>query len=247
MDNVAEEKPLHIFFNNIYYITILCSPTFLEELAVGHAFSEGIIQNYNEIHKISIEEKSICRVQLRSDIEVKKKIELARPFSRLITSSCTQSAEYWPFPKLIDRINLPKVTSKLTVKAETISHSVKSLNFISATFRNTGGVHVAGICKENGKFVATADDVGRHNAVDKVIGMTVLKRVDLTQCFLILSGRLTSDIVLKAVRLGLPIVASKSAPLSSGIEVAEFCKLTLVGFVRSRYLNIYTRSERIII
>jgi len=244
-DLVAEEKPLHIFLNNTHFVTILCSPSRLKELAVGHVFSEGIIKNRNEIHNILLEEdKQLCRIQLKPNIDLKKKIELAKPFSRLITSSCG-SSDYWPFPKLIDRIKLPKVSSHLVVKAELISECVKNLNTVAKTFRKTGGVHVAAIYEDNGDLAALAEDVGRHNAVDKVIGTRALGNAGFSKLFLALSGRLTGDIVLKAARIGLPMIASQAAAIKSGIEVAKHCRITLIGFARGKRMNIYTCPKRV--
>lgn len=244
-DLVAEEKPLHIFLNKTHFVTILCSPSRLKELAIGHLLSEGIIKNRNEIQNILFEEdKQICYIRFKPDIDIKKKIKLAKPFSRLITSSCNPS-DYWPFPKLIDRIKLPKVSSSLVVKAEIISNCVKNLNAVAETFRKTGGVHVAALYEENGDLVALSEDVGRHNAVDKVIGIRALKNLGFSKCFLALSGRLTGDIVLKAARIGLPIIASQATAIKSGIEVAKHCKITLIGFTRGKRMNIYAHPERI--
>lgn len=244
-DLVAEEKPLHIFLNNNHLITILCSPSWLKELAVGHLLSEGIIRSHNEIHNILFEEdKQLCHIQFKPNINIKKKIRLAKPSSRLITSSCNP-LDYWPFPKLIDRIKLPRVSSSLVIKAELISNCVNNLNAVAETFRKTGGVHVAALYEENGNVAALAEDVGRHNAVDKVVGIRDLKNLGFSRCFLALSGRLTGDIVLKAARIGLPIVTSQATAIKSGIEVAEHCKITLIGFARGKRMNIYAHPERI--
>lgn len=244
-DLVAEEMPLHIFLNKLHFVTILCSPCQLKELALGHVLSEGVVKSVDEVRKILFEEeKQICRIQFKLDVDINEKIKLARPFSRLITSSCNPP-DYWPFPKLIDRIKLPKVSSNLVVKAQTISNCVKNLNIAAETFRKTGGVHVAALHEQNGDLVALAEDVGRHNAVDKIIGIRALKGLGFRECFLALSGRLTGDIVLKAARIGLPIVASQAAAIKSGIEVAEYCKITIIGFARGKRMNIYTYPERI--
>lgn len=244
-DLVAEEKPLHIFLNNTHFVTILCSPSRLRELAVGHVFSEGIAKNWDEIRNILLEEdKQLCRIQFKANIDLKKKNELAKPFSRLITSSCG-SLDYWPFSKLIDRIKLQKVSSRLVVKAEPISECVKNLNTVPKNFRKTGGVHVAAIYEDNCDLVALAEDVGRHNAVDKVIGKRALGKTSFGRLFLALSGRLTGDIVLKASRIGLPMIASQAAAIKSGIEVAKHCKITLIGFARGKHMNLYTCPERV--
>jgi FdhD protein len=138
------------------------------------------------------------------------------------------------------------VKSGLTVKAEILFNSVNQLNFKAELFRKTGGVHAAAIYKADGALVAMAEDVGRHNAVDKVIGMAALNQTDFSGCFLALSGRLSGDVVFKASKVGLPIIGSLAAALSSGIEMAEQANLTLAGFVRGKRMNIYTFDERIL-
>ena len=131
------------------------------------------------------------------------------------------------------------------MKAEVLFNSVNQLNFKAELFRKTGGVHAAAIYKADGALVAMAEDVGRHNAVDKVIGMAALIQTDFSRCFLALSGRLSGDVVFKASKVGLPIIGSLAAALSSGIEMAEQANLTLAGFVRGKRMNIYTFDERI--
>jgi FdhD protein len=108
-------------------------------------------------------------------------------------------------------------------------------------------VHAAAIYRTDGSMVALAEDVGRHNAVDKAIGVAALKQTDFSECFLTSTGRLSGDIVFKASKVGLPIVASLGAALDSGVAMAEAANLTLAGFVRGKRLNIYTFPERILL
>jgi FdhD protein len=122
---------------------------------------------------------------------------------------------------------------------------VRDLNFKAETFRKTAGVHAAAVCGGNGSFLAFAEDVGRHNAVDKAIGMTAEKLADFSDCLLVLTGRLSGDVVLKAARVGIPVVASMAAALDSGVAVAKRSGITLVGFVRGKRMNIYCHAERI--
>ena len=159
------------------------------------------------------------------------------------SSSCG-APNYRPLSEIINI--LPKMDITLTVTANILSKSVKQLNFIADEFRKTGGVHVAALYSTDGKLVALAEDVGRHNAVDKVIGAAAIKNIDFTKLFLALSGRLTGDIVLKAARTQIPIIASLSAAISSGIETAKLTKITLIGFVRGKRMNVYTYPERIV-
>jgi FdhD protein len=118
---------------------------------------------------------------------------------------------------------------------------------VAETFRKTGGIHVAAIHKTNGTCVASAEDVGRHNAVDKAIGIGALRHVEFGQCFLALSGRMTGDIVLKAANVGVPMVASLAAAIDSGISLAKNAGLTLVRFARGRRMDIYSFPERILV
>lgn len=246
VDSVAEEKPLHLFLNQTHYVTIVCYPTLLKELAVGYLLSEGLVKSVDEISKITIGAAGRCMVQLRKGIEIDKRITASRPFARLILTACG-STDYWPLTKLVDRLGLRKTPFDLKVPAEVISNAVKNLNTLAQTFRKTGGVHVAALYTGHGDLIAYAEDVGRHNAVDKVIGICALKEVDFTECFLTSSGRLTGDIVLKAARMGIPIVASLAAAVDSGIQVAKQTRLTLIGFVRGHRMNVFTFPNRVLV
>lgn len=239
-DYVAEEKPLRIRLNKMNYATIFCSPTNLKELAVGHLFSEGIIKSVEEIEEIILNGKGVCNVKLKQNVNLEKRLNQLKPFSRIIVSACGSTAPRQYLGKL------PKITSNLKVKAEVVVNCVNELNRMAETFRKTGGVHAAAIYTSDGSLLAFAEDVGRHNAVDKVIGLTALNKNDFNKCFLALSGRLTGDITLKAARVGLPIVASLAAAVDSGITIAKETGLTLVGFVRGKRMNIYNCEERII-
>jgi FdhD protein len=241
-DYVAEEVPLHLFVNSTFWATILCSPSNLKELAVGHLLSEGIVKSIEEIEEVILKEKeNTCIVKLKPTIKVEDRVQISRLHARVITSACGSSSPYQY------KGVTPKVESNLQVKAQVIFDSVNQLNFKAEGFRKTGGLHVAAIYKSDGTLVSLAEDVGRHNAVDKVIGMAALNKVDFSMCFVALSGRISGDVAFKAAKIGLPIVASLSAALSSGITTAEESKVTLAGFVRGKRLNVYTAPERIII
>lgn len=241
VDFVAEEKPLYLFVNKVFWATILCSPTNLKEMAVGHLLSEGILESVEEIREVVFKEpESSCIVKLKAGINVEGRVKLSRLHMRVIPSACGSGSPY----QFTGRI--PKVKSDLKVKAQIVSDSVKQLNFKAKGFRQTGGLHVAAIYKGDGTLIAMAEDVGRHNAVDKVIGMAALNKVAFDGCFLALSGRMSGDVAFKAAKVGLPILASLATALSSGIAMAEAARLTLVGFVRGKRMNIFTWSKRIV-
>jgi FdhD protein len=239
-DYIAEEKPFYLLINTTFWATILCSPTDLQALSVGHFLSEGILKSTKEIEKVVFEEsESTCYVKLKPEIKVEDRVKISRLHARIIHSACGENSDYQK-----NAVSL-KVKSNLKVRAQIIFNGVKQLNFKAEGYRRTGGFHVAAIYKADGQLVALAEDVGRHNAVDKVIGMAALNKVDFGECFLALSGRISGDVAFKAANVGLPIIASLSAALSSGIAMAESADLTLAGFVRGKRINIYTFPERI--
>mgnify|MGYP001101790230 CR=1 FL=1 len=244
-DLVAEERPLHIFVNNEHYVTILCSPDQLKELAVGHLLSEGVLKSLDEIKDVRLDDDGKFHFKLRDDIDFGKRILASNPFSRIILSSCGSSSNYWPITSIIDRIYLPRNQDNATVDSRIILESIRHLNEVAKLFRSTGGVHVAALYSFNGELLALAEDVGRHNAVDKIVGAAAGKGLSLDECFLTSSGRLSGDIVLKTARLRIPVVASMSAALSSGVDVAKLAGITLIAFVRGTRMNILTHPERI--
>lgn len=242
-DFVAEETALHIFLNKRHYGTILCSPDQLEEMAVGHLLSEGLLKSTTEIDELLLKKDGKCLIKLKSGIDAEQRISTSQRFARLVVSACG-SPDYRPLSELIN--SLPKLDMTPTLAATIVSQSVRNLNTIAETFRKTGGVHVAALYSTDGELVALAEDVGRHNAVDKVIGAGATKNMDFRNLFLALSGRLTGDIVLKAARMKIPVIASLSAAISSGLEAAQLTRVTLIGFVRGKRMNIYTYPERIV-
>lgn len=240
IDYVAEEKPLYLFVNNLFWATILCSPTDLKELAVGHLLSEGILKSTDEIEDVVLKEKeNTCQVKLKSVINVEDRVKVSRLQARVIPSACGGGSPHQYTGKI------PRVESELRIKAQVVFDCVNQLNFKAEGFRKTGGLHVAAVYKADGSAIALAEDVGRHNAVDKVIGMSALKGINFDSCFVALSGRMSGDVVFKAANIGLPIIASLAAALSSGIDMAEKANVTLAGFVRGKRMNIYTVPERI--
>lgn len=241
-DIVAREVPLHVFLGAIHFVSILCSPDLRRELVVGHLLGEGLVNSIDEIGSIDFDEQNRCHVALRK-ADVAEHVVVSKPFAQLIVSACG-SVSYRSLSELLDTIKLRSLPS-WQIQSRIISESVRHLNVLADTFRKTGGVHVAALFKQDGELVVLAEDVGRHNAVDKVIGAASLSQQHLSECFLALSGRMTGDIVLKAARVGIPIVVSLAAAVDSGVEVAEKTGVTLAGFVRGNRMNVYVHPERI--
>jgi len=241
-DTVAIEDSLHVFLGAVHLVSILCSPTFLKELVVGHLLSEGIVQSVDHIVDIRFDGEHRCSVTLQKTCVETHNI-ISQSFSRLIVSACGTMG-YNSLSELLNKIEL-KHLSSWQINASTVKKCVCKLNKLANTFRKTGGVHAAALFRPNGELIVLAEDVGRHNAVDKVIGAGSLSGENLESCFLALSGRMTGDIVLKAARVGIPIVSSLAAAIDSGVKLAEKTGVTIVGFVRGKRMNVYTHPERI--
>ncbi|UCE95384.1 MAG: formate dehydrogenase accessory sulfurtransferase FdhD [Candidatus Bathyarchaeota archaeon] len=241
-DIVAREAPLHVFLGAIHFVSILCSPSMQKELVVGYLLSEGLADSVNEIFNINFDKENRCFVTLRKP-DIQEHVFVSKPFAQLIVSACG-SVGYRSLSELLSTIEL-KPLPFWQVDAKIVLECVRGLNVLADTYRKSGGVHVAALYKQNGELAVSAEDVGRHNAVDKVIGLASLKGLDLNNCFLALSGRLTGNIVLKMARVGVPIVASLAAAIDSGVIVAEKAKITLIGFVRGNKMNVYSGLDRI--
>ncbi len=243
-DFVAIEIPLHILINQTHYATIVHTPGFETELAVGHLISEGIIQSLKDINEIKKPTDETIQLILKDDIDLKSRLLQTTPFARIISSSCNPQ-QNWPLNKLIDRIKIPRVKSELKIHVRVVFEAIRRLNTLATNFKSTGGVHAASIQTFDGKLLGFAEDVGRHNAVDKVIGHIIMKKIK-KDFFLALTGRLTGDIVLKAARTQIPLIASIAAAIDTGINVAKKTNITLIGFVRGIKMNIYTNPDRLI-
>jgi FdhD protein len=239
-DMVAVEAAVRVILNGKLVATLFCLPEHLKELGVGWLFSQGIVVSIDEISSIRLSKSSV-KIDCANKVEFR--MRLARNTGQT-DSLCGSTSEDFAF--LVDRIKKPFVNSSLRIQAEELFGLVGTLGKKAKVFRQTGGTHSAALFNK-GKLKAFAEDVGRHNAVDKVIGKAALERVDFSQSILASSGRQPADMVLKAARIGVPLIASVGAPLSSGIDAASKTGVTLACFVRGHRMNVYTYPERIIV
>ena len=238
IDEVALDQPTCIFVNGDYHVTLISTSTMKRELATGYLYSEGIIDSAEDILSIKLREKD-------AHVELKKNVDLRTASvgrMNLIVTACGSSPR-----GPINQVRSPKIMSSLQVEAEKILQMVTELTKRSQIHIRTGGTHAAMLCSKTGEVLTFAEDVGRHNAIDKVIGSMVLKKKTLSDCVLISSGRQSGEMVQKAVKAQIPIIASMTAPLSSGIKLADMARITLVCFARGKRIQIYTNPERIII
>ncbi len=210
-DCVAEEVPLQIRLNDAYTFVIWCSPSQFKELAVGYLLAEDILRGVDEIESLCSDEKeNRCQITLKSTVDLDERMKNSRRSTRIIPLIKASTSAYQHDEKI------PVVKSPLKVKAQVILDCIAQMNLKAKGFKETGGLHDSGIFKTDGTMVAFSEDVGRHNTVDKVIGEASLKKEDFSQCFMIITGRVPGDMIYKAARVGLPIVASVAAVLELG-------------------------------
>jgi FdhD protein len=240
-DCVAEEVPLKITVNNDYAFVIWSSPGQFKELAVGHLYAEDILYSIDDIETVTSDEaKNTCHVQFKKTVDLAERMKNQHRGTRIVPLIKASTSAYQHDEKL------SVVTSDLTVKAQVILDAINQMNEKAQGFKETGGLHDSGIFKADGAMVAFSEDVGRHNTVDKVIGEGLLNRINFGECFMVITGRVPGDMIYKAAKVGLPIVASVAAVLNSGVSSAEKANITLVGFVRGKRMNIYTQPQRIL-
>jgi formate dehydrogenase accessory protein FdhD len=234
-DEVIVDTFLTVSLNDKHIASFICSPGFEEEAAVGYLFSSGILNSINQVKKVIKKEYNV-------DVQTMEFMSTPNSTETVITSACGTPEEWL---KLRKGFKLPRIESSLTVRSTIITSAIRRLNELSEIFRRTGGTHAAALFESDGRLICSAEDVSRHVAIDKVIGKGLMSKTDLKNSFLVSTGRLASDMVVKAVYAGIPIVASLAAPFSSGIQLAEATGITLVGFVRGNRMNIYTYPERV--
>ncbi len=234
-DAVAREFSLTVILNNQELVTLLCSPTKLDYLAIGFLCSEGLIKNKDEIRKIILDYQ---RGEVRVESEEGGGLARDGPFRRLIASGGGKGSSI-PVTGLQAKIN-----SKMELSAPELFALVKEFGQRSEVFKATGGVHSAALC-DGRNVLIFSEDIGRHNAVDKIFGECLLKDVPTDDCLIILSGRVSSEMLLKVAKRNIPMLISVSAPTNLAVKLADRFGVTLIGFVRGEKANIYTHDWRV--
>jgi FdhD protein len=236
-DRVAEEVPLTVYLNGQEVATLLSSPSHWEELAAGFLFSQGVIKSAEDILRVGVDPRRGL-----AWVEAKDTPLLAQQalFKRVLTSGCGTGVSMF----FAGEVRTVAGAEGFSESAVVFLELAREFQGRSETYRATGGVHSAALA-EGGSLKVFREDIGRHNAVDKVIGHCLLNRLPTASSLLLTTGRASSEIVIKAARLGVPILVSRSAPTSLAVNYARELGITLVGFARGRRLTVYAHHERI--
>ena len=212
----------------------------LEDLVAGLLFTSRIIASPSDVTEIRVQGHT-AKVTLTEDCHFREKMERIRPQARLVTGVCGPDEGALGSWRACD---LPPIESPLKVDPSTVTLATRNLSRNMPLFRATGGTHGAALADPKGQLLTLAEDVGRHNAVDRAIGKALMNGL-LPVPLLVCTGRLTADLVLKAAVARIPLLASISAPVEPAIQLAQQAGITLIGFARGHRMNIYTHSNRI--
>lgn len=227
-DEVIEEVSVSLLINNEREIVLNCSPINLEELVMGHLYTTGQILNKNDVISLVIKD---------SEIGPKAHVQLKNTVSDLKQTGTTSGMIV---SKPFDRIN--HIQPELELNIKSILNLTNIFTEENTLFSRTGGTHSVALIKNN-EILAIYEDIGRHNALDKVIGHAILNDLDLTTSILLLSGRIASEMLIKAMRAGVCTVISKSAPTTMSVKLAKENNVTVIGFLRNGKFNLYNLSS----
>ena len=221
------------------------SPGNDEALAVGFLFNEGIITSLNDVEHIKYCVKSEEGQKNKLRITLKKGIAVTAEFLQrnfMSTSSCGLCGK-----QLLDQVSndFLKINFTSKVNISTIADLPNQLNKEQLLFKHTGGIHACGLFTSNGSLIDLKEDIGRHNALDKIIGNQIMQGHSFKQTIIVLSGRVGYEMAQKTAKAGIPILVAIGAPTSLAIDVAKQAGICLIGFVKNHSLNCYTHPEYI--
>ncbi len=223
---VVREQPLTIQVNGERFVTLLCSPMKLEELVVGYLWMEKVIASVEEIVRLEV-----------SPVDGRAEATLARPVTlpteRILTSGCGGGITF-----RIDHRLFPRLASPLRLPAEAVCARLAELLGAAVHYRRSRGIHGAAL-SDGERLLVVAEDVGRHNAVDKIKGEALVRGIPTEDRVLLSTGRISSEMLLKAARMGVPLVASRTSPTEMAVALAEQLGITVCGYVRPDGLHLY--------
>jgi len=228
------EAPVSLTVNGQVWLSFMCTPVNLEALAVGFLYNEGVLENMEQV-----EDVRVCEHGDNVDVWLNRSVEQPKSWRR--TSGCTGGVTA---VDLLARPNISFDGDQPKVPPEAIGHLVEMLFESQELYRETGGVHTSAL-SDGEKILLSAEDIGRHNTLDKIAGLCLMNNIWPETRILITTGRISSEMLQKAARLKVPILISRTSPSSLSIEMAERYGITLIGYARTHRFNVYSNSQRV--
>lgn len=234
-DIIAVEEPLQVVVDGRPLAVLMRTPGDDEILVIGFLLTEGIIETISQVRSIDLEARdNHAMVFLSDDHECDWERLTRHLFSASSCGLCGKAT--------VDAIlqSHPPIGQKPEFNPVVIQSAPDTMRGAQSNFESTGGIHASGIFSQDGKLLILREDIGRHNALDKVIGEGLIKGIDFTHCFLLVSGRISFELMQKAIAARIPLVAGISAPSSLAVSFAKTSNQTLIGFLRPPHMNYYT-------
>jgi len=236
--SVVREIPVTIFLNGREIVTLLCTGAHLESLAVGFLKSEGVIDKRKDIRDITLDqERGLVSITVDKDLEMEEKLFM----KRTITSGCGKGIIFY---HAVDSFLTRKIKSSRIITADQIFLLMSQLNQQSTLYKKTRGVHNAALATPE-KILLFRADIGRHNAVDMIYGKCFMENISLEDKILLTTGRITSEILLKAAKMRIPFLVSRNVATHHALTLAREIGMTVIGDVRGKKFFVYTHPERI--
>lgn len=253
---VVIEEPLEVRLDGRTVAVLMRTPGMEKELAAGFSLAEGLIEDLADIALVrhcgrvaadvadaeTPEADALDESRNRVDIRLMPGATTSadpRQVIALIRSGCGRT----DVATLVE--DLTPINGQVKVQMEVLAHLPAQMTRKQSAYKAAGGIHAAAIFDEGGRVIVVCEDIGRHNAVDKATGYCLLRGIPLADKILVSTGRASYDMVVKGVRLGIPILASISSPTSMAVELADALGCTLLGYLRGKTLNVYTHGWRI--
>jgi len=230
--DVIAEKPVSLTVNGEVWLTLMCTPIDLEALAVGFLFNEGFIQSLDELADVRV-----CKNQENIDVWLKQPLEKPKHWRR--TSGCTGG-----ITSITGENKGPRVLNGGTISPAKVCELVSQLFDVQDLYRKSGGVHTSAL-SDGEKVLLVAEDIGRHNTLDKIAGKLLILKTPPARRILMTTGRISSEMLQKAGRIKASILITRTSPSSLSIAMAERQEITLIGYARRNQFNLYTHPERL--
>ncbi|MDI3280538.1 MAG: formate dehydrogenase accessory sulfurtransferase FdhD [Bacillota bacterium] len=239
-DWLLAEVPLTLILNGREFVTLLCTPQHVEDLLRGFLFSEGLITRREDLTSLRLRENGqVAEVETAGGGAALGEKLFGK---RTVTTGCGRGTIFY---HVSDALQTRKLTWAGRVSAAAVSELARFWQERTRLFLLTGCAHSAALCTPAGEVLAVREDIGRHNAVDKVIGCALAEGWALEDKLLFTTGRISSEILIKAAKARIPVLASHSAPTELAVAFGEELGVTILGFVRGRRMNVYTHPERV--
>ncbi len=234
--NIIGEQPVTLSVNNEPWLTFMCTPSDLKALAVGFLYNEEIIETLEDVASVRV-----CPGEDNIDVWLNRSVN--KPEKWIRTSGCSGGKTS------VEKTYLRKSASKSKnigkLPAERIGALIEQLNEAQDLYRKSGGVHTSAL-SDGEKIMIVTEDIGRHNTLDKLAGRCILEHISSPNRIILTTGRISSEMIQKAERIGAAMVISRTSPSSLSVQMAKKLGITLIGYARRDRFTVYTHPERIL-